>query len=85
MMLISLTGALVQDLICPIPPETGCGLEGPTYKEIIIEDGGWRCYPYFHDVCTEGYTMTLMVDATRRYLRKAIIKYSKLHAPIKVE
>ena len=39
MMLIRLTGALVQDLICPIPPETGCGLEGPTYKEIIIEDG----------------------------------------------
>ena len=70
MMLISLTGALVQDLICPIPPETGCGLEGPTYKEIIIEDGGWRCYPYFHDVCTEGYTMTLMVDATRRYIEE---------------
>ena len=38
-MLISLTGALVQDLICPIPPETGHGPEGPTYKESIIEDG----------------------------------------------
>ena len=60
--------ALVQDLTCSIPPETGCGLEGPTYKEIIIEDWGWRCYPYFHDVCTEGNTMTLMVDATRRYI-----------------
>jgi len=35
MMLISLTGAWVQDLICPIPPETGYGPEGPTYKEII--------------------------------------------------
>ena len=33
--LISLTGALVQDLICPIPPETGDGPESPTYKEII--------------------------------------------------
>ncbi len=35
MMLISLTGAMAQDLICPIPPETGYGPEGPTYKEII--------------------------------------------------
>ncbi len=38
MMLISLTGALVLDLICPIPPETGYGPESPTYKEIIRED-----------------------------------------------
>ena len=56
MMLISLTGAWVQDLICPIyctiPPETGYGPESPTYKEIIkrrrgrlqpaiIEDDGY--------------------------------------------
>ena len=34
-MLISLTGALVKDLICPIPPETGYGPEGATYKEIV--------------------------------------------------
>ena len=26
---------------------------------------GRRCCPYFHDVCTEGNTMTLMVDAVR--------------------
>ena len=45
MMLISLTGALVQDLICPTPPETGYGLEGPTYKEIIIEDGSHVANP----------------------------------------
>ena len=32
MMLISLMGALAQDLICSIPPETGYGPEGPTYK-----------------------------------------------------
>ena len=70
-MLISLTGALVQDLICPIPPETGNGPESPTYKEIIkrrrgrlqptiIEDDEyfWQCYPFIRYVRTESNTVT---------------------------
>ena len=36
-------------------------------KDYNIEDGVGG---YFHDVCTEGSTMALMVDATRRYIEE---------------
>ena len=91
MMLVSLTGALVQDLISPIPPETGYGPEGPTYKVIIIEDGS-RLQPTIiegglGDVILSSATGVLKVssygrkvDATRNIEEKPIHNSFELHA-----
>jgi hypothetical protein len=67
-LLVSLPGALVQDLICPAP--RGSNLQGDYKKKtgpsstnlymIIEEDDVYfkQCYPFIRDVRTESNTVT---------------------------